>query len=81
MSSATSATVYRTGVDLAKSRVYVELDELAPEAAASISINGKYAGGFIGKPFRLEVTQHLKPGTNSIKIAPFAPKTARLLVY
>ncbi|MCX6995968.1 MAG: hypothetical protein NTV49_02525 [Kiritimatiellaeota bacterium] len=70
-----------SGVDLAKARVYLELDELAPEAAASITINGQYAGGFIGKPFRLEVTRQLKTGRNTIKIAPFAPTTARLLVY
>jgi len=69
------------GVDLAKARVFLELDELAPEAAASITINGQYAGGFIGKPFRLDVTRQLKAGRNTIKIAPFAPATARLLVY
>jgi hypothetical protein len=69
------------GVDLAKARVFLELDELAPEAAASITVNGVFAGGFIGKPFRLDVAKHLKSGNNSITISPFAPKTARLLVY
>ncbi len=69
------------GLDLAQSRVILELDGIKPEAAASITVNGVYAGGFIGQPFRLEVTRHLKPGNNSIKIAPFAPQTARLLVY
>lgn len=67
--------------DLAASRVYLEVDELTPEAAANVSVNGKYAGGFIGKPFRLEVTKYVKPGANSISIAPFSPKTARLAVY
>ena len=67
-------------VNLARVRVYLELDELAPEAAASITVNGQYAGGFIGKPFRLEVTRRLKPGANAIRIAPFAPAAARLVV-
>ncbi len=60
------------------SRAILELDELTPEAAARVTVNGQYAGGFIGKPFRLDVTKHLKPGVNRIDITPFAPKTARL---
>ena len=60
-------------------RAVLELDDLAPEAAARVTINGQYAGGFIGKPFRLDVTKHLKPGVNHIDITPFAPKTARLI--
>jgi hypothetical protein len=70
-----------TGIDLAASRIYLELEVLAPEEAASITVNGTHAGGFIGKPFRLEVTKHLKPGANTITIAPFAPQAARLVVY
>ena len=68
-------------IDLAKSRVYLEFDGLAPEEAASITVNGTHAGGFIGKPFRLDITQHLKAGSNSITIVPFAPKSAKLVVY
>jgi len=68
-------------IDLAGSRIYLELDELSPEAAARITVNGTHAGGFIGKPFRLDVTKHLKAGPNAIKIEPFAPKTARLVIY
>ena len=68
-------------VDLSKSRVYLEVDELAPEAAANITVNGTYAGGFIGRPFRLEVTRLLRNGANSITISPFAPKSARLIAY
>jgi hypothetical protein len=29
---------------------------------------------------RLDVTQHVKAGVNSIRIVPFAPKSARLVV-
>ncbi len=68
-------------VDRKNSRICLELDELSPEAAASITVNGSFAGGFIGKPFRLDVTRHLKAGTNTIKISPFSPKTARLVAY
>lgn len=57
------------------------LDEPAPEAAAHVTVNGAFAGGFIGAPFRLDVTAHLTPGANAITIKPFAPTTARLVVY
>ena len=65
--------------DLAAARVHLELDGLAPEAAAAVSVNGAYAGGFIGAPFKLDVTRHLKAGENTIVIEPFAPKEARLV--
>jgi hypothetical protein len=68
-------------VNLASSRVYLELDSIAPEEAATITINGKAAGGFIGRPFRLEVTKWLTPGDNRIGISPFAPKTAKLRIF
>jgi len=68
-------------LDLSKSRVYLEVDELTPEAAASVTVNGAFAGGFIGKPLRLDVTRFLKPGSNTIRMEPFAPKSARLVVY
>jgi hypothetical protein len=68
-------------LDLKRFRVCLELNGLAPEAAASVLVQGKFAGGFIGKPFRLDITKHLKPGTNEIRILPFAPKSARLAVY
>ncbi len=68
-----------SGVDLKKARVYLELDELAPEGAARITVNKQYAAGFLAKPFRLDVTKYLKEGANSISIEPFAPKSARLV--
>lgn len=69
-----------TDMDLAQSRVILETGEMAPEQAARVTVNGQYAGGFIGKPFRLDVTRHLKPGANAIRIEPFAPKSVRLVV-
>ena len=67
-------------VNLSNARVLLELDELMPEEAARVTINGNYAGGFIGKPFRLDVTRHLRHGANTVKIEPFAPKSVRLVV-
>ena len=68
-------------LDLAKARVYLEVDDLTPEAAASVTVNGRYAGGFIGKPLRLNVTRFLKPGPNTIRLDAFAPRSARLVIY
>jgi hypothetical protein len=66
--------------DVRNSKVYLEAGAPAPEVAARITINGVDAGGFIGKPARLEVTKHLKPGRNTLRIEPFAPETVRLVV-
>jgi hypothetical protein len=77
----TGVSTLPADVNLASSRVYLELDAISPEEAATVTVNGKAAGGFIGRPFRLEVTKLLTPGDNSIEIAPFAPKTAKLLVF
>jgi len=67
--------------DLKNSRVYLELSALAPEIAARVTVNGASAGGFISKPARLEVSKHLKPGPNTLRIEPFAPASVRLVIY
>jgi hypothetical protein len=61
-------------------RVYLEMDDVTDQSA-SVEVNGVYAGGFIGAPFRISVTEHLKPGRNSIDIVPFAPGNPRLVFY
>ncbi len=66
-------------LDLSRSRVYVEMENL--QEGASIEVNGRYAGGIIGRPFRLDVTQHLRQGSNTIEIEPYAPESVRLAVY
>jgi hypothetical protein len=66
---------------LPQAPVYLELEEVAPEIAARVTVNGQNAGGIIGKPLRLDVTRYLKPGANTIRIEPFAPKAARLASY
>ncbi len=68
-------------VDLNKARVYLQLEGVAPETAARVTINDSDAGGVIGQPLRLEVSRYLKAGTNKIHIEPFAPRTAKLIVY
>jgi hypothetical protein len=65
-------------MNLATARIFLQMDEITPEAAARVTINGKDAGGFVGQPLRLEVTRFLKAGTNQIRIEPFAPKSVRL---
>ncbi len=67
--------------NLAAWRWCLELEGLAPEAAARVTVNGAYAGGFIDKPLRLDVSRHVKTGKNTIAIEPFAPKSARLTCY
>jgi hypothetical protein len=70
-----------TQADLRSSRVYLELDAPAPEAAARVTVNGSDAGGFIGKPARINVSKHLKTGPNTLRIEPFAPESVRLAIY
>ncbi len=66
-------------VNLKKNRVFLEMDDLSE--GASVKVNGKFAGGIIGKPFRIDVTKLLKPGANSVTIEPYAPKSVSLVVY
>jgi hypothetical protein len=46
-----------------------------------VTVNGLDAGGFIGTPSRLEITRHLKPSANTLRIEPFAPESVRLAIY
>jgi hypothetical protein len=62
-------------------RVCLEAADVPHEAAAAVTVNGQYAGGFIGKPFRLDVTGHLKAGENTVEMVPFAPGSVRLTAY
>lgn len=68
-------------ISLATSRVYLEMEGLAPEEAAQVTVNGRNAGGVIGKPLQVDVARYLKPGSNTIRIVPFTPKQVRLAVY
>lgn len=67
-------------ISSSNSRVYLVMDRLEPEAAASVTVNGNYAGGLIGKPFQLDITEQARAGANAIHIEPFSPTTARIIV-
>ncbi|MBU4271211.1 MAG: hypothetical protein KKE86_02340 [Planctomycetes bacterium] len=67
-------------VDPTRCRVLLEMDDLPGEAAA-VTVNGAKAGGMIGRPLRLDITRHVKPGENTVLIEPLAPKSARLVFY
>ncbi|MCD4727966.1 MAG: hypothetical protein K8R46_09910, partial [Pirellulales bacterium] len=67
-------------VDPTRCRVFLEMDDLPVEAAA-VTVNGVKAGGLIGRPLRLDITRHVKPGENTVLIEPLAPKSARLVFY
>jgi hypothetical protein len=64
----------------AKQRVLIEMDSL-PDDSASVSVNGVFAGGAIGKPSRLDITARVKSGENTIVIEPLAPKAVRVKIY
>jgi len=68
-------------LDLSKTRVYVLCEGIEPEAAARITVNNAYAGGFIESPLRLEISKFLGPGANTLRIEPFAPKSVKLAVF
>ncbi|MCP4640826.1 MAG: hypothetical protein GY851_10350 [bacterium] len=51
------------------------------QEGAAVHINGSYAGGCIGAPFRLDVTRLLKPGKNTVEIEPYAPRRVQVAFY
>ncbi len=61
-------------------RVHLELEGLDLGAAA-VRLNGEYAGGVIGAPFRLDLTEQLVEGENALLIEPRSPRTVRLVPY
>ena len=67
-------------VDLRDVRVVLEMEDI-PRNAASVELNGQHAGGVIGGPLRLEVTELLEHGKNTLEIAPAAPASVRLKFY
>ena len=53
----------------------------AKENAAAVQVNGEYAGGFIGKPSRVNLTRHLQPGRNTVRVEPFAVEKIRIEIF
>jgi len=68
-------------VKLSSVRVYLEMEDVLPEAAVRVTVNGEDAGGCIGKPLRLDITCHVKSGANTVHIEPFSPKAVRLILH
>ena len=61
-------------------RVFVEMEGLELDAAA-VTIDGRYVGGVIGAPHRLDATDTLGPGAHTIRIEPCAPDAVRIMVH
>ena len=76
-------TVVAEGAIKPGQRAYLvcEMASGAAEDAAAVRLNGAYAGGFIGKPCRVEITRLLKAGRNTVRIEPFAVDKVRVEVY
>jgi hypothetical protein len=68
-------------INPAKHRIYLEAEDIGPEPAAHVTVNGEYVGGFISRPLRLEIGGHTKSGKNEIVIKPFAPTSPSIAVY
>ena len=52
-------------------RVYLVCDGTEGEKSAAVMVNGVYAGGFIGAPYRLDITKSVKSGANTLEAKPF----------
>jgi len=52
-------------------RVYLVCDGTEGERSAAVTVNGAYAGGFIGAPYRIDITKSVKPGVNTLEAKPF----------
>ena len=61
-------------------RVYFVCDDVGGERSAAVTVNGAYSGGFIGKPYRLDITKSVKAGVNSLEAKPFRLKNPRIVV-
>lgn len=66
--------------ELERGRIYLHAPGIAPELAARVTVNGESSGGFIGQPALLDVSRFLKPGPNVIRIEPFSPEKAELII-
>ena len=61
-------------------RVYFACDGTEGENSAAVTVNGAYAGGFIGAPYRLDITHAVKAGANTLEAKPFRLKNPRIVI-
>jgi hypothetical protein len=67
------------GIDQAQSRICIEMEGVYE--GARLTVNGSYAGGVIGAPYRIDITKHLKPGENTLLVEPYAPEKVWVSAY
>jgi hypothetical protein len=60
--------------------VYLACDDVGGEKSAAVTVNGAYAGGFIGAPCRLDITKSLKAGANTLGTKPFRLRNPRIVI-
>lgn len=61
-------------------RAFFVCDDVEGEKSAAVTVNGAYAGGFIGAPYRLDVTKAVKSGANTLEAKPFWLKNPRVVI-
>ena len=61
-------------------RVYFVCEDVEGEKSAAVTVNGAYAGGFIGAPYRVDITKSVKPGANTLEAKPFRLKNPRVVL-
>jgi hypothetical protein len=61
-------------------RVYFVCDGTEGEKSAALTVNGVFSGGFIGAPFRTEITASVRPGANSLCAKPFTIHNPRIVI-
>ncbi|MBP5320000.1 MAG: hypothetical protein J6334_03350, partial [Kiritimatiellae bacterium] len=64
----------------AGSRVYFVCEDVEGEKSAALTVNGRFAGGFIGAPYRVDITQAVTAGANTLQVKPFRVVTPRIIV-
>ena len=69
------------GIMQKKQRYILSMENITPELAARITVNGKYAGGCIGQPIFKDITGYLSSGKNTICVEPFSPGKVEVLQY
>ena len=64
----------------AGARVFFVCDGTEGESSAAVTVNGAFAGGFIGAPYRLDVTRAVQAGANTLETKPFRLKNPRIVI-
>ena len=60
--------------------MYLVCNGTQGENSAAVTVNGAYAGGFIGKPYHVDITRAVKPGANTLEAKPFRLTHPKIVV-